>query len=65
MTSDEWKSGTRVTFIPTGLEMAVVGYDSVGSIICDWTRGEHRVRSYFTPTALTLMEGAKTKGAAS
>lgn len=60
MTNDEWKSGTRVRFTGSGLEMKVVGPDSVGSIICEWYCGEGLLRGYFTPLGLVLAEGAET-----
>ena len=58
MTNVEWKSGTRVRFIGSDLEMKVVGADSVGSIICEWYRGEGLLQGYFTPMGLILAENA-------
>jgi len=40
------------------LEMKVVGADSVGSIICEWYRGEGLLQGYFTPMGLILAENA-------
>jgi uncharacterized protein YodC (DUF2158 family) len=62
MTSAQWNSGTRVKLTPGGLEMTVVGYDSVGSAICEWSRGDHLLRGYFTPTTLALADRATTAG---
>ena len=60
MTNAQWNSGTRVKFPSSDLEMIVVGYDSIGSAICEWNRGEQLVRCYFTPTTLALADNAET-----
>ena len=59
MTNAQWNSGTRVKLTSSDLEMTVVGYDSVGSAISEWNRGEHLVRGYFTPTILALADNAE------
>jgi hypothetical protein len=59
MTNAEWKSGTCVKLTASSLEMAVVGHDSVGSVICEWSQGEHLVRGYVTPTVLVLADRAE------
>lgn len=59
MTNAQWSYGTRVKFPSSDLEMTVVGYDSVGSAICEWNRGEQLVRGYFTPTTLALADNAE------
>ena len=59
MTNAQWDSGTRVKLTSSDLEMTVVGNDSVGSAICEWNRGDHLVRGYFTPTILALADNAE------
>ncbi len=59
MTNAHWISGTRVKINSTGLSMTVVGYDSVGSVICEWNRGGHAVRGYVNPMILALASGAE------
>jgi len=39
--------------------MTVIGHDSVGSVICEWSQGEHLVRGYVTPTVLVLADDAE------
>jgi uncharacterized protein YodC (DUF2158 family) len=58
MTNARWNSGTRVKLTSSDFEMTVVGYDSVGSAICEWIRGEHLVRGYIVPTILALADNA-------
>ena len=65
MINAQWNSGTRVKLIPSDMEITVVGYDSVGSVICEWTFGEHLVRGYFTPTILALADNAEAAKAVS
>jgi uncharacterized protein YodC (DUF2158 family) len=62
MANAQWKTGTRVKVAPVGWEMTVVGYDSVGSVICEWIREEHPARGYFTPTTLALADTAEPAG---
>jgi uncharacterized protein YodC (DUF2158 family) len=47
-----------VKLTSSDFEMTVVGYDSVGSAICEWNRGERLVRGYFAPTILALADNA-------
>ena len=59
MTNAQWKSDTRVRISESDREMTVVGRDSVGSVICEWSQGEHLVRGYVTPTVLVLADDAE------
>lgn len=64
MAKAHWKSGTRVRVKSVDWAMTIVGYDSVGSVICEWKRGEHLARGYFNPKILALVddaEAAKTR----
>jgi len=40
--------------------MTVVGYDSLGSVICAWNREEHPVHGYVTSAVLTLADNPET-----
>jgi len=59
MTNAQWKSDTRVRISASHQEMTVIGHDSVGSVICEWSQGEHLVRGYVTPTVLVLADDAE------
>ena len=55
MVTANLSSGSSVKLGTDGREMTVVGFDSVGSLICEWGDGEGRStrRGYFTPSLLT------------
>ena len=55
MVTANLSSGSSVKLGTDGREMTVVGFDSVGSVICEWGDGEGRPtrRGYFTPSLLT------------
>lgn len=59
MTNAQWKSDTRVRISESDREMTVVGRDSVGSVICEWSQGEQLFRGYVTPTVLVLANAAE------
>ena len=56
MTHLQFKSGTRVKISAMNLVMTVVGYDSVGSVICEWNCEGKPVRAYVTSAVLALAE---------
>ncbi len=60
--TEQWKSGTRVKCANYPFAMEVVGRDDVGSVICEWSRGEQLVRGYFTLISLVLAEPSETTG---
>jgi uncharacterized protein YodC (DUF2158 family) len=54
MAQVSWKSGSPVKLGPDGRKMTVVGLDSVGSVICEWSEDGGAKRSgYVTPSLLT------------
>ena len=58
MADVQWKSGTLVKINSIDLVMTVVGYDSVGSVICEWNREGQPVRGYVTAAVLALARSA-------
>jgi uncharacterized protein YodC (DUF2158 family) len=49
-----WKSGCLVKLGANGRKMTVVGFDSVGSVICEWSEeGGAKRCGYITPSVLT------------
>lgn len=60
--TEQWKSGTRVKSASYPFVMDIVGCDDVGSVICEWSRGEQLVRGYFNPISLVLAEPSETNG---
>lgn len=49
-----WKSGCLVKLGAEGRKMTVVGFDSVGSVICEWAGDSGPKRcAYVTPSLLT------------
>jgi uncharacterized protein YodC (DUF2158 family) len=54
MAQTEWTRGNSVKLGPTGRKMTVVGFDGVGSAICEWSDdGGQKRRGYVTPSLLT------------
>ena len=54
MPKSEWKSGTLVKIKSCELGLRVVGYDSVGSVICEYIDDDtKKSRLYVAPTMLT------------
>jgi uncharacterized protein YodC (DUF2158 family) len=48
-----WKSGSVVSIGSDGTRLCVIGYDSVGSVICTpFESADGRERLYVTPTLL-------------
>ncbi len=56
MANSQWKSGTLVKLNSTELVMTVIGYDSVGSVICEWHRDGQPARGYVTAAVLALVD---------
>jgi uncharacterized protein YodC (DUF2158 family) len=53
MAQTAWTSGNCVKFGPTGRKMTVVGFDDVGSAICEWSDdGGQKRCGYVTPSLL-------------
>ena len=60
MAHPQFKSGTRVKVSAMNLVMTVVGYDSVGSVICEWNNCEEQpVRAYVTSAVLALADSTR------
>jgi hypothetical protein len=55
-----WKSGSMVEFISGGRMLTVVGYDSVGSVICE-PRGSTSHERVYVPSALLIDAGRETE----
>jgi hypothetical protein len=57
MADGKWKSGTLVKVRSNERPLRVVGYDSVGSIICELLEDEVRpLRLYTSPSLLTEID---------
>ena len=52
MVKTPWKSGSLVKFVAGGGMLMVVGYDSVGSVICERVEYPERERFYVPPGLL-------------
>jgi uncharacterized protein YodC (DUF2158 family) len=54
MAQTAWTSGNSVRLGANGRKMTVVGFDSVGSAICEWSDdGGQKRCAYVTPSLLT------------
>ncbi|KJC53908.1 hypothetical protein UP10_41660 [Bradyrhizobium sp. LTSPM299] len=54
MADIKWKSGTLVKVLSSKQVLRVVGYDSVGSVICELIENQDRpLRLYASPSLLT------------
>jgi hypothetical protein len=52
----KWKSGALVTIASGGRTLRVVGYDSVGSVICEFIDdAEKLLRLYASPSLLNSL----------
>ena len=56
MADAKWKSGTLVKVLSGEQAMRVVGYDSVGSVICELIESQDRpLRIFTSPSLLTVL----------
>ena len=56
MTNTILETGTIVKLVSDDRRMTVVGYDSVGSVICERSHGKQTVQAHFAPVVLALAD---------
>jgi hypothetical protein len=62
-TRASWKSGNVVRLLSGGEAMKVVGYDSVGSVICEPLNDERHLGIYVPPSSLVAADPGPDDGA--
>jgi len=62
-TSVSWKSGDVVRLLSGGDAMKVIGYDGVGSVICQPLNDEHHLGIYVPPSLLMAADAGPDAGA--
>jgi hypothetical protein len=62
-TSVSWKSGDVVRLLSGGATMKVIGYDGVGSVICQPLNDEHHLGIYVPPSLLMAADAGPDAGA--
>jgi uncharacterized protein YodC (DUF2158 family) len=63
VTVDLLKSGSVVQLISGGRLMRVVGYDSVGSVICEWPDGRGGISKGYIPRSLLTVVRSENSSA--